>query len=621
VRWARQVASRFPDGQLFVNLNGFGPSGPPMTAAAAIRRFLDDLGIAPERIPASPEAQASLYRSLLADQRMLIVLDNASDPAQVRPLLPGGPGCLALVTSRRPLTGLAAADGARLVALDVLTAAEAGELLAGRLDRDRVAAEPAAAAELTELCARLPLALSVAAAHAAARPQLPLAALAAELRDARTRLDALDTGDAATDVRTVLSWSCQQLSEPAARLFRLLGVHAGPDVTAAAAASLADQDREQAARLLAELTAASLLAEHAPGRYRGHDLLRAYAAEQARGRESAAALHAATGRVLDHYLHTAYAASRLLYPHRDPIALGAPPPWAQPAELADRQQAEDWFQAERHVILAAVAQAADAGFHAHAWQLAWTVATFFSWRGYWQEQAQTQQAALGAARLAADRTGQTHAHRFLGQALRRLGDGQLAGEHLDAALQLSRQLGDDTLAAHIHMELTEIFEQRDDSRTALHHAEQALRLYRSAGHQMGVAIALNCAGWQHALLGHYAETLDCSGRAAELFREQGNRLGQGASLDSIGYAHLRLGQYAAAIACCQQALEAQGDSGDLGVKAMALRHLGDACQAAGDGESARRAWRQALTLYDSLEDPAAAELRSRLGAGAGPGTR
>ena len=210
-----------------------------MKPGQAVRRLLDGLEVPAERIPVDLDAQAALYRSLLAGRRMLVVLDNASGAAQVRLLLPGAPGCLVLVTSRNQLAGLAAADGAHLLTLDLLTGAEAYELLGRRLGSARVTDEPDAVAELVRLCARLPLALNIAAARAATRPALPLAALAAELRDERIRLDALDAGDAAADIRTVFSWSCQQLSEQAARIFRLLGVHPGPDITAPAAASLA----------------------------------------------------------------------------------------------------------------------------------------------------------------------------------------------------------------------------------------------------------------------------------------------------------------------------------------------------------------------------------------------
>jgi transcriptional regulator with XRE-family HTH domain len=381
VHWAHQIADRFPDGQVYLNLRGFGPAGEPVAPADAIRLLLDSLGVAPEQIPAGLDPQAALYRSLLADRRMLIVVDNARDAAQVRPLLPGSQGCLVVVTSRSQLAGLAVADGARLLTLDVLTEAEARQLMEGRLGCGRVAAELAAVRELTRLCARLPLALAIVAARAAARPALTLAGLAAELRGTQGRLDALGTGDTATDVRTVFSWSCQQLSARATGMFRLLGVHPGPDITVPAAASLAGVPPGAARQALAELAQAHLITEHVPGRYACHDLLRAYAAEQAASHVSAVARRAAVHRALDYYLHTAHAAALLLLSSfRDPIALSSPQPRVRPEQLADRQQALEWFQAERQVLLGAISHAAGAGFSTHAWQLPW-VTTYLTHLG------------------------------------------------------------------------------------------------------------------------------------------------------------------------------------------------------------------------------------------------
>ena len=330
VHWAHRVAHRFPDGQLYVNLRGFGPTGAPADPAEAIRAFLETLGADRERIPVSLDGQAALYRSLLAGKRVLIVLDNARDASQVRPLLPASPGCLVLVTSRRQLAGLAAVEGARLLNLDVLTAAEARELLTRRLGPERAGAEPQAVDELAVLCGRLPLALAIIAARAATQPDHPLSTLAAELRDEQDRLDALDTADSNASVRAVFSWSYQQLDGPAARLFRLLGLHPGPDITAPAAASLTGITQHAARRVLRELTAANLLTEHLPGRYAFHDLLRAYAAEQAHHTDSDTDRREATGRMLDHYLHTAARAARLLDAAKEPVALVPPRPGAAP---------------------------------------------------------------------------------------------------------------------------------------------------------------------------------------------------------------------------------------------------------------------------------------------------
>ncbi len=619
VHWAHRVADRFPDGQLYVNLRGFGPADPAVPAVEAIRCFLVGLGVTAERMPAGLEAQAAFYRSLLAGCRMLIVLDNARDADQVRPLLPASAGCLVLVTSRNLLAGLAVADGADLLTLDVLAEPEARQLLESRLGCGRVAAEPAAAMELTALCARLPLALSIAAARAAARPALPLAALAAELRDARTRLDALGTGDAATDMRTVFSWSCQQLTEPAARMFRLLGVHPGPDITARAAASLAGVPPPQAGQALAELARALLTTEHAPGRFACHDLLRAYAAEQAASHDSDADLRAALHRVLDHYLHTACAASLLLHSHRDPITLEPPPPQTRPEQLAGPQQALDWFRAERQVLLAAVSRAASGGFSAHAWQLPWALAGFLHWYGYWPDLAATQQTALAAQGPDGEQAVQVEGRRLLALASLHLGAYDEASTHLAKALQLVRHAGGNIAQAQVCTDLAAVAQLHGDGVAALGHAQQALLLYLAAGQRRGEANALNNLGWHHAHLGGYQEALDYCGQALALHRELADRPGEAATLDTIGYAHHHLGHHEDAIACCQQALKTSGEACDPHIRAQVLTHLGDAHHAAGHPDAASRAWQQALDILDAFHDPAAAQLRSRLASSSSSG--
>ena len=281
LHWAHQVTGAFPHGQLYVNLRGFGPSDGPAPPGEALVGFLGALGVPPKRIPGGMPAQTGLLRSLLAGRRILVVLDNARDEEQVRPLLPASPGCLVIVTSRSQLAGLAAAEGASLLRLDVLTDAEARAMLAARLGPQRASAEPDAVTEIAVRCGRLPLALAAAAARAATYPHFPLASLATELRDVRGRLDHLDSGDPAVSLRTVFSWSVRQLSPPAARMFRLLSRCPGSDVTVPAAASMAGTDLPGARRLLRELVRCHLLAEPSPGRYACHGLLRAYAAEQA----------------------------------------------------------------------------------------------------------------------------------------------------------------------------------------------------------------------------------------------------------------------------------------------------------------------------------------------------
>jgi DNA-binding SARP family transcriptional activator/tetratricopeptide (TPR) repeat protein len=612
VHWAHQIAEHFPDGQLYVNLRGFDPAAGPVTPAQAIRGFLDALQVPFSHIPVGLEAQVGLYRSLLAGKRMLITLDNARDAPHVRPLLPGSPGCMVVVTSRAQLTGLAAAECAHLVTLDLLTEAEAGELLARRLDSVRVAAEPEAVDELARLCARLPLALSIAAARAAARPGLPLSALATELRDARRRLDALDAGDPAVSVRAAFSWSYQNLSGPAARMFRLLGVHPGPDFTAAAAASLAGIPPEEARQLLDELTRLHVLAEHTAGRFAFHDLLRAYAIEQGRVHDSDTERQAALSRLLDYYLRVAHAAALALNPARDILALSQSPAEGTPGDFADSRQALAWFEAEHAVLLAAIAHAAEAGFDTHVEKIAWTLADFLDRRGHWQDWAAAQRAAVTATRRTGDRAGQARARRGLGRACTELGAYQEARGHFRRALGLYRQLGDTGGHARTHLALGRVSEYQNQHGLALGHVQKALKLFRAIGHQAGEASALNAVGWFHSHLGDHLKALTDCRQALDLYRQLGDQRGEAVTSDSLGYAHHHLGNHAEALTCYQAAIDLFRDIGDRYNQASTLIRLGDTYDAARDYVAARSAWQHALAILSDMNHPDAEHARAKL---------
>jgi tetratricopeptide (TPR) repeat protein/transcriptional regulator with XRE-family HTH domain len=613
VHWGHRVAGLFPDGQLYVNLRGFDPSGVPLTPAAALRGFLAALSVPATAIPVSMDAQAGLFRSLLAGKRMLILLDNARDTEQVRPLLPASATCSVIVTSRNTLAGLAVTEGAHLLSLDVLTEAEARELLSCRLGSERVQDEPRAVSELIGLCAGLPLALAVVAARAAAGPSSSLAELVEELRHAHDRLDLLDAGDAASSVRVVFSWSYQSLSDPAARMFRLLGAHPGPDVGVLAAASLARVGADQARQVLKELTLANLLAECPAGRFAFHDLLRAYAAELARRPENDADCRAAMHRVLDFYLQTAWAADRLLHPTRSPLSLPPPQPGVIPEEFSTYSEALRWLQVEHQALLAAITRAADTGFGTHAWQISSGLRTFFDRQGHWQDWSASQHIGLTAAQRAGDVAGQANAHRDLGLARTRLGSYPDARAHLRQALELYRQIGDRVSQGHTHHDVARIFEAEGRPGDALGQCEKALQLYRKAGHPIGEARALNAIGWYHAVLGNPSQTLiDCQQPLAT-FREVGDPHGEASTWDSLGYAHFILGHPQQAIVCYQQALHLFRDLGDRYFHAYMLDRVGDAHDAAGDRRAARNAWQQALTNLDELRHPDASRVRAKLG--------
>jgi DNA-binding SARP family transcriptional activator/tetratricopeptide (TPR) repeat protein len=613
VHWAHQCRDRFPDGQLYLNLRGFDADADVMTPTAAIRGLLDALGVPAGRIPTGLPAQAGLYRSLLAGKRVLILLDNARHTDQVRPLLPGTPGCLVLVTSRNQLTGLAAIDGASPVILDLLTPQEARQFLAARIGAGRVEAEPGAVADIIRFCARLPLALAIIAAHAGASPDLPLALLAAELADIRSRLDTLHGDDTPTDVRAVFSWSYTSLSPDAALLFRLLSLHNGSTITTAAAASLTSRPVNQVKPVLVELVRAHLLTIGTAGRFAFHDLLRVYATELMESHETEAQRKEALDRLYDHLLHTAHAASGLLQPHRDPIVVGRPGPGVTVEPLANYDEARAWLTIEQPALVAGVRSLAEAGSYPHAWQLAWSVENYLDWWGNWDDLAATQQIALDAARRLNDRPGQARAHRGLARAHTRLKYFDEAYTDLRQALDLHNELGDAIGEVDTHHNLAHMFEQWDRPHEALHYAEQALVLAEKAGDSSRRARALNAIGWNNALLGNHRQAAALCGQALLLYRQLGNRKGEAATWHSIGYAYHHLGQHARAVNCFRRAIDVHREIGDRHHEAAILALLGDTRSAMGNHEAARDAWHQALSIYEELDESEAARIRTRLG--------
>ena len=607
-RWAHEHRSRHPDGQLFADLRGFDPAGPPVPASVVVRGFLDALGVAPEAIPVDLGAQTALYRGLVADKRLLIVLDNARDSTHAAPLLPGAAGCTVLVTSRHQLVGLVTTHGARPLALGTLTGDEARQLLAGHLGNRRLAAEPAAVDALLRHCSGLPLALGIVASRAAVHPGLPLAELAAELADVTTRLDALDGGELAVNVRAALSCSTDSLSQPAARLFALLGVVAGADAGLAAVASLAGLPVAATRVLLRQLGAAHLVAEPRPGRWHMHDLVRLYAAEQTGGLGERPT---ARRRLLDHYLQTGYAANRMLCPLRDAIEPVPPAPGVSSAPVGDEAQAAGWFAAEHANLLAAVSLAADEGLDAHAWQLAWTMATYLDRFAHWRDQAAVHTVASAAARRLGERPAQAYALCGLARAQIWLGRYEEARGHLRSALDLLDDASEPAWRGHVHRAFARSYARDGEPRQALAHDEQALALYRAAGHRCGQATALNAIGWHRAHLGEVEQARPFCEQALTLHRLNGDRQGAAATLDSLGYIHRRLGRHDEAIRCYQQAIRLFGELGDRYETADTLANLGDTYAAADDPDWARMTWQRAMVMLEELGVPTA-PLRSKL---------
>ncbi|MFJ9007935.1 AfsR/SARP family transcriptional regulator [Streptomyces canus] len=617
VHWARQVADRFPDGQLYLNLRGFDPVGRPVTPEHALRTVLEALGMESDTLPQHVDALAGVYRTVLAGRRVLLLLDNARDAAQVRPLLPGAPGCLVIVTSRNRLTGLVAVDGAHPVRLDVLSLSEARDFLVRRLGADRVAAEPDAVQEIIERCARLPLALAVTAAHAAAWSTFPLAAIAAGLRDSAGGLDAFHDADSdsAADVRAVFSWSYHALTPDAAHLFRLLALHPGPDIALPAAASLAGLTVPHARRLLGELIRANLVDESAPARFASHDLLRAYAAELADAVDPPAERRAARHRMFDHYLHSAYAAAESALLIRHHIQITSRSAGVRPEEFADSEQrALAWFAREQAVLVAAVLEAAETGFDEHTWQLAWTIEHYLGRRGMWRDLEITLHTAMAAARRLGDPTPEAHALRGLAQAERYTGHVKESRAHLERAIELFGRIGDMTALAECHRQLSGVLELAGELEPALHHAELCVELLPDTPENSKLlGWARTGIGWYHALLGRYEEALVHCRAALDFVREAGDDYGEAYVLDSIGYAQHHLGRYTEAITSYERALLLIRQVGGVPwSEAAMLTHLGDSLLSVHRPDAARAAWTEGLSVLEQLRHPDAEQLRVKL---------
>ncbi len=597
VYWGHRNAERFPDGQLYVNLRGFDPNGTPVPPMTALRGFLIALGLLARDVPADPDEQIALYRSQLAGRRMLLVLDNARDAEQVRPLLPGAPGCLVLVTSRDQLPGLVALDGAVPLTLDLLTQDEARDLLTRRLGKDRVAREQAVVDELIERCAGLPLALNIAAAHAALHPNRPLAEFVEELRDTHRRLDALTTGEDTSDVRVVFSWSYRTLTADAARVFRLFGLHPGPDIGLLATAALVGLDTESTRRVMDELTRAHLILEHSPGRYTQHDLLRAYATDQARAQDTAADRRAALRRLIEFYLHTAVNTEQLLNPRAVPIQLSPVAPGVHPHALPDERAALAWLDAEYPNLVAAQQAAVGCDLHSLVWQLASSMTTTQVRRGHRHDNVTVWRAGLEASAHLPDPSARMLALRRLGMALAELGRHDEGIAYLHQALALAEEHHDLDQQANTHRMLARCWEYQEDHHQALEHATRAFHLTTELGQPSWEARSLNQMGWHLAQLGEF-DTARVHCEAALAIQRRHRDPGEEATtLDSLGYIAHHSGRHRRAIEYFQEALAQFAEVGHILHTAETFENLGHPHAALGEYEQARAIWRKAQELF------------------------
>ncbi len=614
VHWAHRARDRFPDGQLYINLRGFDPSGKIMTPEEAVNRFLGALAVSPSRMPMDAGAQADLYRTLLADRRMLILLDNARDADQVRPLLPGAPGCLVLVTSRNRLTSLIAAEGARPLPLDLLSFDEARDLLTRRLGEERVAAEPAAVSELISHCSRLPLALAIVAATAATQPEVPLAELVKQLDPHRDSLAPFTTGDSeATDVRAVLSWSYHALTEPAARLFRLLSVHPGPEISTAAAASLASLTIDEIQPLLNQLTADHLIIEQDLGRYVFHDLLRRYATELADQHDAEPVRRAAMRRLVDHYLHSTAAANKQLRKGMNAAtALPSPQPGVVIIEIADEPHALSWFDTEFTGLIGVFDCLEMADLDLHVVAFAEALETFLWRRGNWRLLASTQEAAVRSAKHHGDAVVQADAFAGLAAIQTSLGEHAPAIDNFQQAIELYPGQEMDARWGAAHLGLSGALYKTGRVEEARDAINRALAVFRKVGDRNREAAALNDIGFFPDLSGGYEQALANCEQAVAIFAEIGNRTGQAYALHSVAQIQRHLGHENAAAECYERSLKLLREVGNRTAEAMVLSSSGDAYAAAGRSAEAVRRWRKALTIFEDRDHPEGDGVREKL---------
>lgn len=607
VHWAHQNAARFPDGHLFADLNGFGPAAAPVTPASVARGFLNALEIQDGSIPADEEAQYGLYRRLVSGRRMLIVLDNARDTAQVLPLLPASPSCTVVITSRNRLSSLVTAQGAQPMPLDVLNDAEARELLSARLGPEKLAAEPGAVAELLKYCAGSPLALSIVAGRALTYPDFPLAELAVELREAAGRLGALDDDDPAASIPAVLSWSYAALRSDQARLFMLLGTLPGTDTGLLAIADLADRPAAETRALLRGLEQANLVQQYTPARYRMHDLIALYARDRAGHDLTSTERLGALRRVTDFYLHTAYAADRLLHPHRASIDLGPPHAGCHPQLLADFAAALSWWETEHSNLLAVQDLAAEQGWHRTVWQLSWTLDTYLWRRGHHHSLVTSWRTGLAAAEREGDPAALGLAHRHLGHSCGHVGLHNDAQLHLDRSLALALDLGDRAGQAHSEHNLACAWEQQGENHRALEHAASALKLYRTLDQPVWLADALNDVGWYSLLVDRHEQARIHMEAALTLFRRHDHRDGEAVAVAHLAHLDHETGRLQAAVANYQRALALSRDLSNIFHEAEILHRLGETYLALGDEEQARHSWELALRLHEQQHHTERAE--------------
>ncbi len=604
VHTAHQLASEFPDGQLYANLHGAAqPTGP----AEVLASFLRALGAEPAQIPLGEEERAAHYRTRLAGKRVLIVLDDARDAAQVRPLLPGSASCAVLVTARLRLPELA---GSKVLDLDVLPLEEARALFVMVAGQERTVAEPAATDDVLAACAGLPLAIRIGGARLAARGNWTVRTLADRLADERRRLDELRAGNLA--VRASFEVSFASLPGPElpdgvdpARAFRLLGLWTGSSFSLSAASALLGDGEDAVADALDVLVDAHLLESRAPDRYRFHDLLRVYAADRARTQETEEAQQAAITRLLTWYLYTTEAAAKVISAHHARVPLDPPPDAVHPLGFTALDQALAWCEQERAALAAATHLAAVAGLHEIAWKLPAAAMSFYYRRSHWGDWVTTHQTGLESARALGDRLGEAWMLNSLGMAygVQRM---EKSVGCFEQALAIYRELGDEQGEARAANNVAQAYVDLDRFEDALSAAQRSLAIQRMKGNRYLEGVALGILGHACRELGRFSEAIAHLEEAVAIFRELGQQYGEADSLADIGDTYLGMGQVEDAIARLRESLAIRREISDAHGEAVTLRLLGLAAARAGEHAQAHDLLAEAARLFEGLGDQAEA---------------
>ncbi|UNO42964.1 AfsR/SARP family transcriptional regulator [Streptomyces sp. MST-110588] len=618
LHWAHGVTGRFPDGQLFAQLRGWSPLA-PLPAAEVLAQFLRALGVPAADVPSDEAELAALYRSLLADRRVLVVLDNAESAEQVRPLLPGGPSCAVVVTSRRSLHDLVAFHDAIPVEVDLLSTRAAVALLARAAGNGRTEAEPVAAGELARLCACLPLALRIAAGRLTAHPARSVAHLVAEL-DGGAPLSGLSPlGEPAASLRAAFRFSYTDLPAPARAAFRALGLVPVPDLPVPGAAALWGTSLPAAAATMDTLVTAHLVQQPRPGRFALHSLLREYARERVDAEEGRHEREAALGRLHTWYFRHASAAVRTLFPGF--LRLPAPQETARTAEtgqvpeplFAGEADARAWLEAEAPSMVAAIQHAGVHGPLAASWQLADALRGFFWLHGRYADWLAAARAGLRAAQRAGDERAEAVMHHGLGHACHQLARCPEAITYLTKALHAHRRLSWREGEAITLGNLGMAYARLGHLDLAVDHHVRAIAIHRETGARASEAIALNNLGDACRARGDLDDALRHHQESLVLSRAALCRQSEVQAAIGLAATHLRQGRLSDAFARVRDAVDAAREAGYVPLEGQALAVLGEAYQARGAREEARLHWQRAHGILSSLNSPEAHELRTRLG--------